>query len=233
MDLISHDCPCCGSQDLRSHTTYETKNHGSRQIHHCRSCGSYFSETYLTAMVYDRPEVIAGLKTPLSRIIEILKMRTSGMSLNTCAREYNVSKKSIIDWERRLAAVKPTLLLYALVHQFIEQVIEGDELYTKVHQNRIASDSEGWTIVLMERSSRFLWELKCGRKDEKLFKSALGVLVQVIEKTGNLTLLSDGERRYGNLLFAICQEVIRDGEPGRPKKTTSERGPRPVEEQRI
>jgi transposase-like protein len=147
MDLISHDCPCCGSQDLRSHTTYETKNHGSRQIHHCRSCGSYFSETYLTA--------IAGLKTPLSRIIEILKMRTTGMSLNTCAREYKASKKSIIDWERRLAAVKPTLMLYALMQQFIEQVIEGDELYTKVHQNRLASDSEGWTIVLMERSSRF------------------------------------------------------------------------------
>jgi hypothetical protein len=145
-------------------------------------------------------------------------MRTTGMSLNTCAREYKASKKSIIDWERRLAAVKPTLMLYALMQQFIEQVIEGDELYTKVHQNRLASDSEGWTIVFMERSSRFWWELKCGRKDEKLFKSALGLLVQVIEKTGNLTLLSDGERRYGNLLFAICHEVLGDGKPGHPKK---------------
>jgi transposase-like protein len=210
MDLISRDCPCCGSQDIHPHTTYQTKNHGSRQVHHCRSCGSYFSETYLTP--------IAGLKTPLSRIIEILKMRTSGMSLNTCAKNCKVSKKSILDWEWRLAGIKPTLLLYALMQQYISQVIEGDELYTKVEQNHPASDSEGWTVVLMERSSRFLWELKCGRKDEKLFKSALGVLVQVIEKTGNLTLLSDGERRYGNLLFAICQEVIRDGEPGRPKK---------------
>jgi hypothetical protein len=89
---------------------------------------------------------MAGLKTPLSRIIEILKMRTSGMSLNTCARNYHVSKKSIIDWEWRLGAIKPTLFLYALMQQFIEQVIEDDELYPKVHQNRIASDSEGWTI---------------------------------------------------------------------------------------
>ncbi len=32
------------------------------------------------------------------------------------------------------------------------------------------------------------------------------------------TLLSDGERRYGNILLAICQEVIRDGQPGRPPK---------------
>jgi transposase-like protein len=210
MDLISHDCPCCGNQDIQAHTTYETKNHGSRQIYHCRSCGNYFSETYLTPM--------AGLKTPLSRIIEILKMRTSGMSLNACARNYNVSKKSIIDWEWRLAGIKPTLLLYSLMHQFIEQVVEGDELYTKVHHNTIASDSEGWTIVLMERSSRFLWELQCGKKDEKLFKSALELLVQVIEQTRNLTLLSDGERRYGNLLFAICHEVLGTGKPGRPKK---------------
>jgi hypothetical protein len=76
-------------------------------------------------------------------------------------------------------------------------MIEGDELYTKVNRNRLASDSEGWTIVLMERSSRFLWTLKRGRKDEELFKSALGHLIQAIEKTGNLTLLSDGERDFG------------------------------------
>jgi hypothetical protein len=42
-------------------------------------------------------------------------------------------------------------------------------------------------------------------------------LVQMIEKTGNLTLLSDGERRYGNMLSAICHEVIGTGKPGRPK----------------
>jgi PHP family Zn ribbon phosphoesterase len=30
---------------------------------------------------------------------------------------------------------------------------------------------------------------------------------------------SDGERRYGNLLFDICQEVIRTGKSGRLKTT--------------
>ncbi len=46
------------------------------------------------------------------------------MSLNAWPRTHNVSKKSIIDWEQRLAGIKPTLMLYALLHQFIHQEIE-------------------------------------------------------------------------------------------------------------
>jgi DNA-binding transcriptional regulator YiaG len=78
------------------------------------------------------------------------------MSLNATARTFNVSKKSVIDWESRLGELKPTLMLYALLHQFIHQEIEGDELYTKVEKNVPPAVSEGWTIVLMERGSRFL-----------------------------------------------------------------------------
>jgi hypothetical protein len=40
----------------------------------------------------------------------------------------------------------------------------------------------------------------------------------VIEHTQDLTLLTDGERRYGNILFAICHQVIHDGRPARAKK---------------
>ncbi|MEA5465335.1 IS1 family transposase, partial [Leptothoe sp. PORK10 BA2] len=36
--------------------------------------------------------------------------------------------------------------------------------------------------------------------------------------TGSISLLTDGERRYGNLLFEICHDVIRNGKPGRPSK---------------
>lgn len=87
------------------------------------------------------------------------------MSLNATARSFHVSKKSVLDWERRLSHLTPTLMLYSLVHEFIHQEMEGDELYTKVNQTVPPSDSEGWTIVLMERGSRFLWALNCGRKD--------------------------------------------------------------------
>ena len=31
--------------------------------------------------------------------------------------------------------------------------------------------------------------------------------------------MTDGERRYGHLLFEICSELIRNGKPGRPRKT--------------
>jgi hypothetical protein len=68
----------------------------------------------------------------------------------------------------------------------------------------------------MERSSRFLWELNCGAKDETLFNEALQLLCEVIDQTQDLTLLTDGERRYGKILFAICHEVVRSGKPGRP-----------------
>jgi hypothetical protein len=57
---------------------------------------------------------------------------------------------------------------YSLLHQFIVQVIEADELYPKVAKNTAAWASEGWTIVLMERGSRFLWELNCGPQDDFL-----------------------------------------------------------------
>jgi hypothetical protein len=52
---------------------------------------------------------------------------------------------------------------------FLQQLIEGDELYTRVHKKMPPEESQGWTIVLMDRATRFLWEMHCGRKNRKLF----------------------------------------------------------------
>ena len=147
MELFSHPCPCCASKKIYPHTHYKTQAHGSRTIYHCPACDIYFSETFDTTLT--------GLKTPLSRIIMILKARNDGRGLNATARTFSVSKKSVIDWERRLAELKPTFMLYALLHEFIHQEIEEDELYTKIEKNVPPSDSEGWTIVLMERPVDF------------------------------------------------------------------------------
>ena len=98
-------------------------------------------------------------------------------------------------------------------------MIEGDELYTRVNKNVAPDASQGWTIVLMDRATRFIWDMQCGRKDRKLFKKAMRLLCHVIEQTGDLTLLPDGERRYGSLLFELCSEALRTGKRGRPKKT--------------
>src|SRR5215468_2200870 len=111
------------------------------------------------------------------------------------------------------------LLLFALTHQFRQQLIEGDELDTRVHKKVAPDASQGWTRVLMERASRLLWDMHWGRKDRKMLKKAMRLLGQVIEPTGDLTLLTDGERRYGSLLFALCRQARRTGKRGRPKKT--------------
>ncbi len=97
--------------------------------------------------------------------------------------------------------------------------MEGDELYTRVHKNMPPEASQGWTIVVMDRATRFLWEMPCGRKDRKFFKNAMRLLCEVIQQTGDLTLVTDGERRYGSLLFELCSEALRTGKRGRPKKT--------------
>jgi hypothetical protein len=107
-----------------------------------------------------------------------------------------------------LAGLKETLLRYALSHRFLQQLIEGDELYTKVNANVPAPESEGWTLVLMDRASRFLWELQCGEKDCALFEQTMCRLVQVSRQTGDLSLLTDDERRYGNVLFELCRQVV-------------------------
>jgi len=104
-------------------------------------------------------------------------------------------------------------------HTFIQLVVEGDEFYTKVNENTPPEKSSGWTIVLMDRASRFIWELGCGKKDKELFETAIKRLVDLIEQTEDLTLVTDGERRYGKVLFEICHELLKTGKVGRPRKT--------------
>ncbi len=44
------------------------------------------------------------------------------------------------------------------------------------------------------------------------------LLSQVSAPTADLTLRTDGERRYGHLLCALCLEVLRTGQGGRPRQ---------------
>lgn len=204
-------CPECDSSDLKAHTQYVLQGGETRQQYYCPRCHCYFSETYGTAL--------AGLRTPLSRIQQILDALNDGMGLNAVCRTFHVSKNTIATWHERLSPVKEALRLYALCHQFVQQVIEGDELYTKVNTNQPAADSTGWTIVLMDRASRFIWELKCGKRDRALFEQAMHTLADIVKQTDDLMLLTDGERRYGSLLFEICYTLIRTGKRGRPQHT--------------
>jgi len=159
-----------------------------------------------------------GIRTPISKIISVLSARTEGLSFNAACRIFGISTDTLRSWEDRFGKLKDVLMAYSLAHTFIIQLVEGDELYTKVNSNVPQEDSQGWTVVLIERASRFIWVLECGQKDEELFMSVIKKLAQVIESTDDLTLLTDGERRYGNTLFEICHELLKTGRRGRPKK---------------
>lgn len=208
LELDKVRCPYCKCEELVPHRTYETTLHSTRTIFKCTQCQKCFSETKNTFM--------EGIKKPLSFIAQVIKARTEGQGLNATCRVYNIAKNTLLDWERKLASLKDTFLLYALLHSFLNQEIEGDELYTKVNKKVPVENCEGWTIVLMDRASRFIWALGCGEKDRELFLDALQILSEVIEQTEYLTLLTDGSRRYGNILFEICLDVIKSGKPGRP-----------------
>jgi len=151
MELLRLKCPVCHSSDMQYHSPYTTKNHGGRVIYKCANCPVYFSETKNTLM--------EGLKTPMSVIWHVIKARTEGMGLNAAARTFDKAKNTILAWERKFVDLHRVLFLYALVHKFLESVIEGDEAYTKVQKNIPPDQSRGWTILLMDRASRFIWEL--------------------------------------------------------------------------
>ncbi len=68
-------------------------------------------------MANNRPQKIGRMGNPSPHNIEILTARSEGMSLNATARTFHVSKKSVLNWEHRLAHLKPTLMLYSLVHE--------------------------------------------------------------------------------------------------------------------
>ena len=80
-----------------------------------------------------------------------------------------------------------------MAHTFIQMVIEGDEFYTKVKKNVPPEESSGWTIVLMDRASRFIWKMNCGKKDRSLFEKAIKTMAELVDQTEEITLMTDGE----------------------------------------
>ncbi len=210
MKLTQITCPYCHSETIKETGSYETKHNGSRHLYKCEKCNKVFSET--------KGSFLENIVKPISLITQVLNARHEGMGVNAVCRVFNIAKNTLLNWERKFAGLQETLLLYSLMFTFLNQVIEGDEYYTKVEKNKPVEDCEGWTVVLMDRASRFIWNLKCGKKERELFLSTIQVLKRVIEQTNDLSLITDGERRYGNILFEICNEVVKSGKRGRPPK---------------
>jgi hypothetical protein len=160
-----------------------------------------------------------GLKSPLSKVAGVIRVRSEGLGQRATGRCFGIHKNTVAEWENKFAGQKSPLMLYTICHQFIKLTFEGDELYTVVGKRGDPSDSQGWTAVVMERASRFIVEQRCGEKDEEMFRSVMNTVAGYIEQSEDVTFLSDGERRYGNMLFELCAEELRDGRRGRPPKT--------------
>lgn len=204
-------CVDCNSSKISVHQTYSTKSNGIRKIYYCQDCLSHFSETKNTPA--------ARIRTSLSRVSEILLSRAEGLGFNAACRVFKIGRSTLKNWEEDFSSLIKVLMLYSYAHKFFQLIIEGDEMYTKIAKNVAPDLSEGWIIVLLDRSSRFIFTMKCGKRDQKLFKKVMAEFLTLAKQTDDLTLVTDGERRYGNILFEICNEVIRTGRRGRPKKT--------------
>ena len=183
----SRCCPPCLSEPIEDYSVYETKNHRTRKLYPCRECHQVFSETKRTCL--------EGLKKPLSLIIKVLKARSEGRGFKAVCRVFEISQNTLLEWERRCADWKGPLRIYAWLHTCLTQLIEGDEVYTTVGKNESAEASEGGTVVLMERASRCIGAFACGKQDRDLLLSAIPLLTNIISRTGEVTLVTDGERR--------------------------------------
>ena len=84
-------CPDCDTRDLKVHTAYTVQHGETRRLYYCGDCHYYFSETYGTT--------VAGLRTPLSRIQQILDALNDGLGVNAACRTFHVSKNTLMTWQ--------------------------------------------------------------------------------------------------------------------------------------
>ncbi len=125
MNLFNENsCPTCHSEKIAAHTTDTIQSGEERTLHDCRACQAYVSETENTPL--------AGWQTPLSRITVVIEALNDGLGINAAVRTCKVTKNTIYGWLERVAGRKKEgLLLYSLCHQFLSQIVEGDELYPR------------------------------------------------------------------------------------------------------
>ncbi|UXE59319.1 MAG: hypothetical protein KA717_26135 [Woronichinia naegeliana WA131] len=101
--LFKKNCPHCYSEKVKIHSHYQTKGNGERKMFICQECSSCFAETY--------GSVIAGLETPLSEIVKVLKARMEGIGLNAAARVFGYAKTTILNWEKKFRITRDIIFI--------------------------------------------------------------------------------------------------------------------------
>lgn len=121
---LKNRCPRCKEDVIGVHSYYQTKGGDRRRLLECQLCKKTFSET--------RGSFLFGLKTPISKIEMVLRSLNEGLGINAVCRTFEMKKATLERWQSLFGELHKALYLYSLCHQFLSQVIEGDELYTKV-----------------------------------------------------------------------------------------------------
>ena len=93
--------------------------------------------------------------------------------------------------------------------------IEGDEIYTHVGENLPPSESKGWTVVFIERNSRYWIDARAGIKTTELFAKATKTAVPWAKASQYIRWFTDGERRYAQQLWQMASVYLKSTEVSR------------------
>lgn len=194
------DCPRCELPDyVVKNGSRKLKSVGRLQKYRCRRCRLAWTPRSGTAM--------HRLQTEPLRIASALHARSEGVGLRATARLVKTSPRSVQRWEQRLA--QRTEELEDPLPATFTPFIESDELYTKVHHNRPAWESPGWTLISLERHSRYWVGATSGRREAELFENGIRVAWERAGKRPGVWV-SDGERQYERVLLTLSKQRYRE-----------------------
>ena len=99
--LTELHCLECQSSEVKPFNKYSTVHNGYRQLLKCDECGNVFSETAGTPM--------QDIKSPISKVASVLKIRSEGMGLRATGRVLGMHKKTVSEWEYRFGDQKEAI----------------------------------------------------------------------------------------------------------------------------
>jgi len=208
------DCPYChDSVDVHPKGSRTLKNGDVVHKYVCHHCRKHFTDRTGTAL--------HGIRIPKDHAVSILRARSEGVGVRAAGRLTSHSHSTVIDLERRLQ--KATKHLEVTFPADFNAVFENDELYTRVHHNRPAHESPGWTALPIERHSRWWGATVTGRRDDELFTTYSLEVIGPMLNQPVVAIVSDGECRYAGGVYCWSQSQEWVGpEPrsrGRPQGT--------------
>ena len=122
-------CPYCQSESTSKRGFSPRRHQEPLQRYICKSCQRLFNERTGTPLAYIQKRV--------EQVERVLKMRSEGMGIRAAARVEGIAHATVSLWEKRLAQKESEWS--APVAEGSEVTVEGDELYTRVGENRPSS----------------------------------------------------------------------------------------------